>query len=96
MIIQGISKATIRTRSIQHHTGKGMMKMAGHTNERYNTISAALNIIDPEGACVPGSIEHNWATEMILSWMAEMEPDAVLKKSEASKDFFRFKAPTWQ
>ncbi len=72
------------------------MTVAEQANERYNTISAALTIIDPEGACVTGSIEHNWATETILSWMAEMEPEAVLRKSEASKDLFRFKPPTWQ
>ncbi len=70
--------------------------MAEQANQRYNTISAALNIIDPEGVCVPGSMEHNWATETILSWMAQMEPDAVLRKSEAEKDLFRFKPPIWQ
>ncbi len=70
-----------------------MMSVAGKTNERYNTISAALNIIDPEGTYLPGSMEHNWATEAILSWMAEMEPDEVLKKSESSRRLFRCKRP---
>lgn len=68
--------------------------MAKQTNDRYNTISAALNIIDPEGAYVPGSIEYNWATEMILSWMAEMEPNEVLKKSETARRGFRCKRHT--
>jgi hypothetical protein len=71
------------------------MVMAQQTNVRYNTISAALNIIDPEGAFVPGSIEHNWATDKILSWMAEMEPDEVLKRSESIKRMFKNKLHIW-
>ncbi len=67
------------------------MIMVTNTNNRYNTLSAALNIIDPEGTYVPGTQEHNWATEMILSWMAEMEPDEVLRKSETARNGFRFK-----
>ena len=72
------------------------MIMDQHTNDRYNTISAALNIIDPEGACVPGTMEHNWATETIVSWMAEMEPDEVLRKSENERGMFRCKRHIWQ
>ena len=72
------------------------MIMTKQTNERYNTISSALNIIDPEGTYVPGSVEHNWATETILSWMAEMEPDDVLKKSETARCGFRYKRHIWQ
>ena len=41
------------------NTVKGMVIMANQSNVRYNTISAALNIIDPEGAFVPGTVEHN-------------------------------------
>jgi hypothetical protein len=68
-----------------------MMIVTEQTNERYNTISAALNIIDPQGTYLPGSLEHNWATETILSWMAEMEPEEVLRKSESSKCLLRHK-----
>jgi hypothetical protein len=70
--------------------------MADHTNDRYNTISAALNIIDPKGTCIPGSLEHNWATETILAWMADMEHDEVLKKSETARELFNCRRPAWQ
>ena len=73
-----------------------MMNMNLQTNDRYNTISAALNIIDPEGAYVPGSLEHNWATEMILSWMAQMDPDEVLIKSQTAMGGFSYKRHFWQ
>ena len=66
------------------------------TNDRYNTISAALKNIDPNGAYMPGTVEHNWATEMILSWMAEMEPDEVLKKSENARCSFSYARHFWQ
>jgi hypothetical protein len=45
------------------------MVVAKQANIRYKTISAALNIIDPEGAFLPGTIEHNWLTESILTWI---------------------------
>ena len=73
-----------------------MKVMAKQTNDRYNTISAALDIIDPEGVYVPGTLEHNWATEEILSWMAEMEPDEVLMKSETACRMFSHKRHIWQ
>ena len=73
-----------------------MKVMAKQTNDRYNTISAALDIIDPEGVYVPGTLEHNWATEEILSWMAEMEPDEVLMNSETACRRFSHKRPIWQ
>lgn len=62
-----------------------VMIMAKQANDRYNTISAALDIIDPEGAFVPGTPEHNWVTEEILSWMTEMDTDEVLRKSEIAR-----------
>ena len=70
--------------------------MTNEINDRYNTISAALNIIDPAGAYVPGTIEHNWATETILSWMSKMEPDDVLRKSESARLIFSYKRHAWQ
>ena len=70
--------------------------MAELTNDRYNTISSALNIIDPQGAFVPGTMEHNRATEEILAWMDEMEPDEVLRKSESARLMFSFKRHVWQ
>lgn len=72
------------------------MIMDKQTNDRYNTISAALNIIDPEGTYVPGTMEYNWVTESILSWMAEMEPDEVFRMSEDARNVFKFKRHTWQ
>lgn len=71
------------------------MVMAPQANDRYKTLLAALKIIDPEGAFAPGTTEHNWATEKILSWMDEMEPDEVLKRSESIKRIFRNKRPIW-
>ncbi len=71
-----------------------VMVMLEKINNRYNTISAALSIIDPEGVFVPGTKEHNWVTESILSWMAEMEHDDVLRKSESAKRELRLMALT--
>ena len=68
--------------------------MANPINARYNTISAALNIIDPEGTFVPGSVEHNWVTGTLLSWMDEMEPDEVMRKSESARRMIRIMART--
>jgi hypothetical protein len=66
------------------------------TNDRYDTLSEALNIIDPHGLLAPGTISHNSITETILSWMDEMGPDEVLRKSEAAKHFFRTQRDFWQ
>ena len=70
--------------------------MANQTNDRYNTISEALNVIDPEGAFVPGTKEHNRVTETLLTWMDEMEPDEVLRVSESARNVFRYKRYAWQ
>ncbi len=51
------------------------------SNDRYNTLSAALNILDPEGLFVPGTKEYNWVEGSLLSWMDEMEPEEVLNKA---------------
>ena len=86
-------------RSLDHSQNivdEEVVVMAKHTNDRYNTISAALSIIDPEGAYVPGTLEHNWATEAILSWMAEMDADEVLKKSKTARRMFSHKRDFWQ
>jgi hypothetical protein len=61
------------------------MVKAKFTSERYHTLSEALNIIDPQGRIQPGTVEHNTVTETILSWMDEMEPEEVLRKSENAK-----------
>jgi|GEM_PF-2095553 len=55
--------------------------MAKSTNVRYQTLSKALTILDPKGVLMPGTKEHNTVTEMILSWMAEMEPEEVFRMS---------------
>ena len=61
--------------------------MAKPTNVRYQTLSKALGIIDPKGVLMPGTEVYNRVTEMILSWMAEMEPDEVLRMSRDSRRF---------
>ncbi len=61
------------------------MVKAKPTSERYNTLSEAMSILDPQGKIEPGTVEHNTVTETILSWMAEMEPHEVLRKSETAK-----------
>ena len=68
--------------------------MANQSNVRYNTISAALNIIDPEGTFVPGSVEHNRVTGTLLFWMDEMEHDEVMRKSESARRMIRIMART--
>ena len=67
------------------------MSEAPPSNKRYRTLSKALAIIDPQGVLMPGTVEHNMATEMILSWMAEMESDGVLSLSTSAKRLVRFK-----
>lgn len=69
--------------------------MSGHTNDRYNTISAALNIIDPQGTLTTGTAAYNSIMDMILSWMDELEPDEVLRKSESARRMFRYKQHAW-
>ena len=70
--------------------------MVKSTNLRYRTLSTALAIIDPDGILVPGTQKHNWVTETILSWMAEMEPDEVLRMSEDARHIFKPERRIWQ
>jgi hypothetical protein len=70
--------------------------MAKSTNVRYQTLSKALAIIDPEGVLLPGTREHNQVTETILSWMEAMEPDEVLRMSKHARRMFNVKGCTWQ
>jgi hypothetical protein len=69
--------------------------MALSTNVRYQTLSKALAIIDPKGVLMPGTHEHNMATEMILAWMAEMEPDEVLRMSHDSRHLLKIEGHSW-
>ncbi len=69
--------------------------MVTSSNLRYQTISKALTIIDPKGVLIPGTEEHNRVMEMILSWMAEMEPDEVLRLSHDSRRFFNIEEHSW-
>jgi hypothetical protein len=71
------------------------MIMATQTNERYKAILAALNIIDPQGVLAPGTMEHNTITEMILTWMDDLDYDEVLRKSENARRLSIFKRHTW-
>ena len=77
---------------IFHTEGAEMIK-AKPTSERYDTLSEALKILDPQGKIEPGTVEHNTVSETILSWMAEMEPHEVLKKSETAKLSTPFQRP---
>jgi hypothetical protein len=74
----------------------GMLIMAKSTNLRYRTLSKALAIIDPESMLVPGTKEHNWVTETILSWMSEMEPGEVFRMSKEARHIFKREMRTWQ
>ena len=69
--------------------------MVTSSNLRYQTISKALAIIDPKGVLIPGTEEHNKVMEMILSWMAEMEPDEVLRMSHDSRSLFNIEGHSW-
>jgi hypothetical protein len=69
--------------------------MAKPTNVRYQTLSKALAIIDPNGVLMPGTEEHNTVTEMILSWMAEMEPDEVLRMSHDRRGILYIEGHSW-
>jgi hypothetical protein len=74
-------------------TGRSLM--AKPTNVRYQTLSKALAIIDPKGVLLPGTTEHNRFTEMILSWMDEMEPDEVLRMSHDNRSFLNIEGHSW-
>jgi hypothetical protein len=58
-------------------------------NDRYNTLSEAISIIDPSGTLVPGTKEHNWLTESILTWMNEMASEEVLKKAASARHMLK-------
>ena len=66
------------------------------TNARYDTLSEALSIIDPQGTLTPGTVEHNTVTETILSWMDKLEPDEVLRMSKITRRMFRYRQHFWQ
>jgi len=66
------------------------------TNLRYWTLSTAVAIIDPEGLLTPGTKEHNWVTETILSWMAEMNPAEVFRMSKDTRHIFIPDGLSWQ
>lgn len=72
------------------------MVMAKRTNTRYDTLSEALRIIDPQGTLTPGTVEHNTVTETILSWMDKLEHDEVLRMSETTRRMFRYRRHIWQ
>jgi len=69
--------------------------MAKPTNVRYQTLSKALAIIDPKGVLMPGTKEHNRVTELILSWMDEMEPDEVFRMSHDSRSLLTIEGHSW-
>ncbi len=72
------------------------MIMAKPTNKRYDTLSEALNIIDPQGVLTPGTTAHNSVTEKILSWMDEFDPNDVLRMSKKSKHIFNAQWHIWK
>ena len=65
------------------------------TNQRYDTLSGALSIIDPKGALSPGTLEHNRVTAIILAWMAEMESDEVLRRSYDRRHLLQMGGHSW-
>lgn len=65
------------------------------TNSRYETLSEALALIDPEGILAPGTAEHNTVTETILGWMHVMNREEVLRMSAKARRKFHRKR-LWQ
>ena len=70
--------------------------MAIPTNERYETLSEALRIIDPQGLLTPGTMAHNTVTEKILTWMDELDAHDVLRMSENSRHIFISQRHVWK
>ncbi len=70
--------------------------MAKPTNERYETLSEALRIIDPQGLLTPGTMAHNSVTEKILTWMDELDAHDVLRMSENSRHIFISQWHVWK
>jgi hypothetical protein len=70
--------------------------MAEPSNERYDTLSEALDIIDPQGVLKPGTTAHNSVTEKILSWMDEFDPNDVLRMSKNSRHIFISQWHIWK
>jgi hypothetical protein len=77
-------------------TGTAQMAMDNcATNRRYETLSEALRILDPEGTLSPGTPEHNQITEEILAWMARMEPGEVLRMSYDRRHLIQHRGFAW-
>ena len=70
--------------------------MANPTNERYDTLSEALDIIDPQGVLTPGTTAHNSVTEKILTWMDEFDANDVLRMSKSSRSIFISQLRIWK
>lgn len=66
--------------------------MAIPTNNRPNTISAALCSIDPQGTYVPMTVEYDWVKGSLLSWINDKEPDEGISKSESARPMPRQEA----
>lgn len=60
-------------------------------NKRYQTLAEALSAIDPDGSLSPGTPQHNRVTDIILAWMAEMEPEDVVRMSRSARRLARVK-----
>lgn len=65
------------------------MTKAKLTNQRYDTLAEALEIIDPHGNLIPGTRPHNAMTDTILLWMDELDPDEVLRRSAIVRRLFK-------
>jgi hypothetical protein len=65
-----------------------MVTKAKPTNQRYETLTEALNIIDPQGNLIPGTLPHNSMTETILLWMDELDSDEVIRRSAIMRRMF--------
>ena len=69
--------------------------MVKSINQRYQTLSKALTIIDPKGVLIPGTPEHNRVTEMILAWMAELETGEVFRMCYDSRCLLNIEGHSW-
>lgn len=69
--------------------GWRVIPMAKPQSKRYEALLAAMEIIDPEGALIPGSTEHNQIIDTILRDIDNKGPEAALDEYERTKEHHR-------
>ena len=51
-----------------------------------DTVSKALELIDPSGTLVPGTIEYKTIRDLILRWIDECGPDYAICMAEVGAE----------